>query len=119
MFILFFCKRKTAYVWRSSDWSSDVCSSDLPYRSAVRAPRQPRNVLVQGLQVESAPDVAPDVLDGRRREISHPRPGLRLVQCREELIGVLHPQRLEAHMRTQERRIGKQCVIACRSRWAT
>src|SRR3546814_10725577 len=25
----FFCKQKTAYEWRISDWSSDVCSSDL------------------------------------------------------------------------------------------
>src|SRR3546814_20551362 len=30
MFILVWCfKQKTAYEWRSSDWSSDVCSSDL------------------------------------------------------------------------------------------
>src|SRR3546814_9051056 len=28
MFIFFF-KQKTAYEWRISDWSSDVCSSDL------------------------------------------------------------------------------------------
>src|SRR3546814_6939287 len=27
---VFFCKRKTAYELRISDWSSDVCSSDLP-----------------------------------------------------------------------------------------
>src|SRR3546814_9387032 len=28
-FMLFFCKQKTAYEMRISDWSSDVCSSDL------------------------------------------------------------------------------------------
>src|SRR3546814_3297393 len=27
--MLFFCKQKTAYEMRISDWSSDVCSSDL------------------------------------------------------------------------------------------
>src|SRR3546814_4507688 len=27
--LLFFCKQKTAYEMRISDWSSDVCSSDL------------------------------------------------------------------------------------------
>src|SRR3546814_6793226 len=27
--IVFFCKQKTAYEMRISDWSSDVCSSDL------------------------------------------------------------------------------------------
>src|SRR3546814_19866429 len=29
MFLLFFCMHKTAYEVRISDWSSDVCSSDL------------------------------------------------------------------------------------------
>src|SRR3546814_1991228 len=29
-FMFFFCKQKTAYELRISDWSSDVCSSDLP-----------------------------------------------------------------------------------------
>src|SRR3546814_10237776 len=30
--IIFFVKQKTAYEMRISDWSSDVCSSDLPSR---------------------------------------------------------------------------------------
>src|SRR3546814_9416944 len=30
MLFFFFCKQKTAYEMRISDWSSDVCSSDLP-----------------------------------------------------------------------------------------
>src|SRR3546814_3639658 len=29
--VFFFFKQKTAYEVRISDWSSDVCSSDLPY----------------------------------------------------------------------------------------
>src|SRR3546814_4185053 len=29
MYSFFFCKQKTAYEMRISDWSSDVCSSDL------------------------------------------------------------------------------------------
>src|SRR3546814_2892018 len=29
MVYIFFCKQKTAYEMRISDWSSDVCSSDL------------------------------------------------------------------------------------------
>src|SRR3546814_10325566 len=29
MRLFFFFKQKTAYEWRISDWSSDVCSSDL------------------------------------------------------------------------------------------
>src|SRR3546814_9143096 len=35
VFCLFFFKQKTAYEMRISDWSSDVCSSDLfPHRDA-------------------------------------------------------------------------------------
>src|SRR3546814_9322974 len=34
---MFFFKRKTAYELRISDWSSDVCSSDLPVDRAHRA----------------------------------------------------------------------------------
>src|SRR3546814_10482892 len=30
LFMFFFFKQKTAYEMRISDWSSDVCSSDLP-----------------------------------------------------------------------------------------
>src|SRR3546814_4102673 len=30
-YICFFFKQKTAYEMRISDWSSDVCSSDLPF----------------------------------------------------------------------------------------
>src|SRR3546814_2101168 len=36
--IIFFFKQKTAYEMRISDWSSDVCSSDL---EAMQGPRQP------------------------------------------------------------------------------
>src|SRR3546814_20924948 len=39
LFFLFF-KQKTAYEMRISDWSSDVCSSDLPTSSAAPAPRR-------------------------------------------------------------------------------
>src|SRR3546814_4871964 len=35
LFVIFFFKQKTAYEMRISDWSSDVCSSDLPGRQAV------------------------------------------------------------------------------------
>src|SRR3546814_9832437 len=33
MFVIFFFKQKTAYEMRISDWSSDVCSSDLLERA--------------------------------------------------------------------------------------
>src|SRR3546814_1505407 len=49
MFFFFFFKQKTAYEMRISDWSSDVCSSDLQYPElALHEPvHQPRHGLVQ------------------------------------------------------------------------
>src|SRR3546814_18927618 len=38
LFVLFFFKQKTAYEMRISDWSSDVCSSDLPAERQSRLP---------------------------------------------------------------------------------
>src|SRR3546814_11708011 len=35
LFVFFFFKQKTAYEMRISDWSSDVCSSDLPVLSLL------------------------------------------------------------------------------------
>src|SRR3546814_9948421 len=42
-FFFFFFKQKTAYEWRISDWSSDVCSSDLR--------RKAREAVLQGFTV--------------------------------------------------------------------
>src|SRR3546814_5008552 len=44
----FFFKQKTAYEMRISDWSSDVCSSDLQETYPETAMRVPGNVLYNG-----------------------------------------------------------------------
>src|SRR3546814_1950603 len=41
LMVIFFCKQKTAYDVRISDWSSDVCSSDLSSYSSVAAASRP------------------------------------------------------------------------------
>src|SRR3546814_20057095 len=45
MFVFFFFKQKTAYEMRISDWSSDVCSSDLVlhdlWQKIAAAPERP------------------------------------------------------------------------------
>src|SRR3546814_4578409 len=73
--ILFF-KQKTAYEMRISDWSSDVCSSDLKAAFPEKDKRWRR--------VHAA------------RRVRAGRPGLR----------------------SEERRVGKECVSTCRSRWS-
>src|SRR3546814_20864194 len=62
----FFFKQKTAYEMRISDWSSDVCSSDLVEAAAVHLPglaagtlRQPGPLFqaeVEGDKIEGAAD---------------------------------------------------------------
>src|SRR3546814_2747255 len=81
----FFFKQKTAYEMRISDWSSDVCSSDLremgglPHRLAAAA-GQPRQAAA------------------RLRRIRRSEP--------------------HGADRSEERRVGKECVSTCRSRWS-
>src|SRR3546814_3934061 len=45
----FFFKQKTAYEMRISDWSSDVCSSDIAYR-ALLAPTAPLRDVIDAIQ---------------------------------------------------------------------
>src|SRR3546814_1666581 len=70
----FFFKQKTAYEMRISDWSSDVCSSDL--------------VLVTRLMVSEqagGPDLDPDVLDAAGLLVVHE--GARRLQEPTEHVG--------------------------------
>src|SRR3546814_6392987 len=92
----FFFKQKTAYELRISDWSSDVCSSDLAVEVALELLELAAEL--QGLFLGEA-------LEG---------PGRFHVG---ELVHALDPSgdRLE---RSEERRVGKGCVSTCRSRWS-
>src|SRR3546814_4246179 len=49
MLVFFFFKQKTAYEMRISDWSSDVCSSDLPFRDTRSVRRIQEHGASQGL----------------------------------------------------------------------
>src|SRR3546814_8605139 len=67
----FFFKQKTAYEMRISDWSSDVCSSDLPSILGAsflvmgkvdgRAATQKPNYNVEGWLVDLSPEERGDV----------------------------------------------------------
>src|SRR6188508_2331225 len=74
---IFFFKQKTAYELAQCDWSSDVCSSDLP----------------------TAPSRLP------RRSTSG----------RHSAVCIIGPAKVE---RSEERRVGKECIEPCRSRWS-
>src|SRR3546814_3871863 len=81
IYFFFFFKQKTAYEMRISDWSSDVCSSDL------------MKVPIATAQVAA--------------------------KCRP-LPTLLMPNSMTPRKpaRSEERRVGKECVSTCRSRWS-
>src|SRR3546814_2539819 len=101
-FFFFFCKQKTAYEMRISDWSSDVCSSDLEHLGGhdhYRCVSVYR--VVAGEQADLVGAVAPGEV------------GVLLVGQRLDGSGV---EGLAT--RSEERRVGKECVSTCRSRWS-
>src|SRR3546814_4140003 len=90
---VFFFKQRTAYEMRISDWSSDVCSSDLVEQQRVD---------VAGLQLHRAGAFELDV--------AAPRGHALVPVVGRLLVGLLD--------RSEERRVGKESVRTCRSRWS-
>src|SRR3546814_3256360 len=66
----FFFKQKTAYEMRISDWSSDVCSSDLELRSDPHLDRKPRadSLMVLRRDQEAGDDQLSNLQAGARSE---------------------------------------------------
>src|SRR3546814_6127053 len=85
--VFFFFKQKTAYEMRISDWSSDVCSSDLSNALNRTCPTLCPHRLLLTKQI-----------------------------CQVEIPEIY--QRMSKKRRSEERRVGKECVSTCRSRWS-
>src|SRR3546814_1539315 len=96
--VVFFFEQKTAYEIRISDWSSDVCSSDLLRRVARR-----RVIIVVPQEREYRFTFNPHL-----HFFPYPHSFLRYVTP----VPANHEIR-----RSEERRVGKECVSTCRSRW--
>src|SRR3546814_13179020 len=95
---------------RISDWSSDVCSSDL-LRQVIEdiETRSPIQLVAVG--------IGHDVTRYYRRAVT-------LLDA-EELAGALtdelaalFDEEMPAQTRSEERRVGKECVSTSRSRWS-
>src|SRR3546814_3023607 len=90
-----FFRQKTAYEMRISDWSSDVCSSDL------LAPAEPMSVALSREQAA--------------------RLGIESVALAVAPAGTAisaFARVVDPQPRSEERRGGKECVSTCRSRWS-
>src|SRR3546814_9647814 len=98
---MFFCKQKTAYEMRISDWSSDVCSSDLVAQigSSVDSPLfdfvLKQNPFRVGKMAGVGRVITNRLRRGSARRIAIPCSGS-----------------------SEERRVGTECVSTCRSRWS-
>src|SRR3546814_11552132 len=97
---------------RISDWSSDVCSSDLSF---------PRTSL---LQIEAADDLqrSRQSLDqGNGTHVAVPSPIEPVIRAYPGPDATLtdRPCRFRGKVpRSEERRVGKECVSTCRTRWS-
>src|SRR3546814_4909013 len=104
MLRFFFFKQKTAYEMRISDWSSDVCSSDLRHFDPGH------HFLGYGRDLDGLESTLVTARERPERLQAIAEAGHRKV--REE-FGNLHNVK-----RSEERRVGKECVSTCRSRWS-
>src|SRR3546814_9746931 len=106
----FFFKQKTAYEMRISDWSSDVCSSDLAVGDVPSAVRRDLHVRAawSGRLLQVLRSGLPVLVDG------FPASGDLLAEL--PFAGG-QPVQGSRH-RSEERRVGKECVSTCRSRWS-
>src|SRR3546814_1730887 len=98
--VFFFFKQKTAYEMRISDWSSDVCSSDL-----LSGP--PFDMVF--IDAEK-----PGYTRYLQAVLPLTRPGSLIVADNVVRAGKV----LAPGDRSEERRVGKECVSTCRSRWS-
>src|SRR3546814_4211165 len=103
VFVFCFFKQKTAYEMRISDWSSDVCSSDLLVArwllvGFVHGVMNTDNTSIAGETIDYGPCAFLDAY--------HPETVFSLID---------HQGR---YARSEERRVGKECVSTCRSRWS-
>src|SRR3546814_15108973 len=95
---------------RISDWGSDVCSSDL----VVVADLVGERVMAFGIDPLADQHLQPADLGEQFFMLAH---DLSVFREQRDLGGEAVGQRHRA-ARSEERRVGKECVSTCRSRWS-
>src|SRR3546814_8688394 len=116
MFLFCFFKQKTAYEMRISDWSSDVCSSDLTgahRQSTGRSAERKEKIMTKTTDCPLCATTGGELLWSNAL--------LRVINVDDPM----HPgftrvvwQKHIAEMRSEERRVGKECGSTGRSRWS-
>src|SRR3546814_5440351 len=104
--LLFFFKQKTADEVRISDWSSDVCSSDLMANKESDFVGRRSTMTPEGRRENRKQLVGLEALDAQTRIPV----GGHVVDASFKAIPV-------RSQRSEERRVGQECVSTGRSRW--
>src|SRR3546814_15397282 len=115
MFFFFF-KQKTAYEMRISDWSSDVCSSDLHLEKYdLRFYTAANRMRVTDVCRVMRHMLGMDINFVRQMQRTAPtRENCPMVKLKKS-----HGSEIEIKcLRSEERRVGKECVSTCRYRWS-
>src|SRR3546814_19658180 len=97
---------------RISDWSSDVCSSDLDRTGEDR---------LQVGKPHSHADIGKSqLLASDRFQAGCKLKSEKPAKCKANraLAMTINILSLDFHVRSEERRVGKECVSTCRSRWS-
>src|SRR3546814_20186686 len=108
---------------RISDWSSDVCSSDLVQSPEMPhvAPQIPQLALRRLVLRRQCDQLALPLDDGRlyshAGDAKRERDPIALANLGSVIVLHRYPPSL-ATGGSDERRVGKECVSTCRSRWS-
>src|SRR3546814_13434022 len=99
---------------RISDWSSDVCSSDLEWTGDdvpdFEKTKSPSYRSPEGADgVAAIEGIDPFIMQGD---------GKGALYVPQGLVDGPMPTHYEPVERSEERRVGKECVSTCRSRWS-
>src|SRR3546814_5035439 len=102
---------------RISDWSSDVCSSDLPSLHEVAAGTL--DIHREGLSYFMlAKDRGFRFIRGEMDGLDREGKTVSIKPVFDEAHQEVLPRRKIAYDRSEERRVGKECVSTCRYRWS-
>src|SRR3546814_13768068 len=107
---------------RISDWSSDVCSSDLSpteqsmYSNLVRGSVLGKKSMYDIVHINN-PKITTNVATAHKKQV-HTKPTK--TQCRTDGCSSQNilKRQAEENERSEERRVGKECVSKCRSGWS-
>src|SRR3546814_4887048 len=106
MYYVFFFKQKTAYEMSISDWSSDVCSSELELLNGQTVALEPDvGIIAAGDAVESMAGI----MGGEATAVTLDTTDIYVEAAfwwPDAIMG-----------RSEERRVGKEGDSTCRSRW--